>query len=296
MTVTSSPIVRIVEVGPRDGLQNISQWISTTTKLDLINRLVRCGLSTIELTSIVSHRAVPQMADATELLQDANVQNMLAKANIRLPVLVPNLRGLDIAHSYGVKEIAVFISATEGFSRANINCTCNEAIRRIGKVVAEARRLGIAVRGYVSCIFADPYDGPTEPSSVLIPVKELLAMGCYEVSLGDTLGTGDPDAVTVLLKYLQRHGIPMSSIAGHFHDTYNQALANAWAAYECGVRTLDSSLGGLGGCPFVPGARGNLATESLVASFEKAGIATGVNTEQLEEAVAWVRDVLKGGD
>ncbi|KAJ5192832.1 hydroxymethylglutaryl-CoA lyase mitochondrial [Penicillium cf. viridicatum] len=292
MAVTTPQFVRIVEVGPRDGLQNISEWIPTATKLNLINRLELSGLRTIELTSVVSHRAVPQMADATQLLQDAHVQKLLANSNFRLPVLVPNLRGLDIARAHGVKEIAVFISATEGFSQANINCTCAEAVRRVGKVVAEARRFGIAVRGYISCIFADPYDGPTKPSSVLGRVQDLLDMGCYEVSLGDTLGTGNPTAVRGLLEYLQHHGIPMTRIAGHFHDTYKKALANSWAAYECGVRTFDTSVGGLGGCPFVPEAGGNLATERLVASFENAGVTTGIKQEALEETAAWVRNAL----
>ncbi|KAJ5589679.1 hypothetical protein N7450_003651 [Penicillium hetheringtonii] len=284
MTITESPFVRIVEVGPRDGLQNLSQWIPTTTKLDLIHRLERSGLRTIELTSLVSHRAVPQMADATNLLQDLDVQAMLAKTNVRLPVLVPNLRGLRIAHANGVKEIAVFISATEGFSRANINCTCDEAIERGGKWLLKPGDWAL------TCV--DPYDGPTKPSSVLSCVRELLDMGCYEVSLGDTLGTGNPAAVRALLGYLKQHGIPMSGIAGHFHDTNNHALENAWAAYECGVRTLDSSIGGLGGCPFVPGAQGNVATEVLVASFEKAGIETGVNRKTLQETATWVRDVM----
>ncbi|KAJ6115933.1 hypothetical protein N7523_006350 [Penicillium sp. IBT 18751x] len=291
MTGQSLSSVRIVEVGPRDGLQNVPDSVPTSTKLELIHRLEGTGLSTIELTSVVSPRVIPQLADCRDVLRDERVKKMDGK-DLRLPVLVPNVKGLDIAIQHGVKDIAVFISATEGFSKANINCSVEQGIERARTVASLALKSNIAVRGYVSCIFADPYDGPTQPASVLRCVKELLDAGCYEVSLGDTLGIGSPSTVRSLLTYLLSNGIPREKLAGHFHDTYGQALANVWEAYNCGLQVFDSSIAGLGGCPFAPGAKGNLASEDLVYMFHNAGIETGVDLSKLVETGVWISDQL----
>ncbi|KAG2419755.1 hydroxymethylglutaryl-CoA lyase [Aspergillus terreus] len=284
--------VRIVEVGPRDGLQNIKDPVATSVKLELIRRLRESGLSTIELTSIVSPRAVPQLADCREVLGDQTIKQLQQHDGLRFPVLVPNPKGLDIALEYGVKEVAVFVSATEGFSKANINCSVGEGIERASRVAEKAIRNGVAVRGYVSCIFEDPFSGPTEPSAVLRCVKALLSMGCYEVSLGDTTGVGRPEAVRELLTYLVDNSIPVERLAGHFHDTYGHAAANAWEAYTCGIRVFDSSVAGLGGCPFAPGSKGNVATEDLVFMFHNAGVDTGVNLLKLMETGIWISRLL----
>ncbi|CAM1501356.1 Fc.00g105180.m01.CDS01 [Cosmosporella sp. VM-42] len=286
--------VRIVEVGPRDGLQNIAAAVPTVTKLELIERLQQAGLQNIEITSVVSPNAIPQLADCQQILSSSLIQKGLhTLSTVRLPVLIPNLKGLEIALQYGVKEIAVFVSATEGFSKANINCTIEEGMQRARQVAAAALAKGILVRGYVSCIFADPYDGPTSPSSVLRVTKGLLDAGCYEVSIGDTLGVGTVAEVRGLVKYLKQHSVDLSRIAGHFHDTYGQALANVWEAYQCGIRAFDSSVGGLGGCPFAPGAKGNLATEDVVYMFEKSGIETGLDLKKLVDTGAWISRKLR---
>ncbi|KAJ5344787.1 hypothetical protein N7452_002791 [Penicillium brevicompactum] len=283
-----APAIRIVEVGPRDGLQNISDAIPTSTKLELIRRLHQTGLNTIELTSVVSPKAIPQLADCREVLGNADINALLDDPQLRLPVLVPNEKGLEIARQHDVREIALFISATEGFSKANINCTVAQGIERNIKLAALAKASGIAVRGYVSCIFADPYDGPTPLSAVLHCAKSLLDAGCYEVSLGDTLGIGSPSNVNELINYLVSNGIPVEKLAGHFHDTYGQAVANVWEAFNNGIRVFDSSVAGLGGCPFAPGAKGNVASEDLVYMFHNAGISTGVNLPKLVETGVWI--------
>ncbi|OQD66143.1 hypothetical protein PENPOL_c005G05304 [Penicillium polonicum] len=289
------PEVRIVEVGPRDGLQNIRDTIPTSIKLDLIQRLQKAGLQTIELTSVVSPRAIPQLADCREVLRNPDIKALLSSSQLRLPVLVPNAKGLKIAIENGVREIAVFISATEGFSKANINCTVAQGIERAAQVASLAIRSQIAVRGYVSCIFTDPYDGPTPLSAVLRSVQSLLDAGCYEVSLGDTLGTGSPSNVRELINYLIGNGISPEKLAGHFHDTYGQAVANVWEAFNCGIRVFDSSVGGLGGCPFAPGAKGNVASEDLVYMFHNAGVSTGINLPKLVETGAWISKQLSKG-
>ncbi|CAI7667247.1 unnamed protein product [Penicillium bialowiezense] len=283
-----APAIRIVEVGPRDGLQNIRDAIPTSTKLELIQRLHKTGLNTIELTSVVSPKAIPQLSDCREVLGNADIKAFLNDPQLRLPVLVPNEKGLEIAKQHDVREIALFISATEGFSKANINCTVAQGIERNIKLAALARASGIAVRGYVSCIFADPYDGPTPLSAVLRCVKSLLDAGCYEVSLGDTLGIGSPSNVNELINYLVANGIPVEKLAGHFHDTYGQAVANVWEAFNNGIRVFDSSVAGLGGCPFAPGAKGNVASEDLVYMFHNAGISTGVDLPKLVETGVWI--------
>ncbi|KAE8315802.1 beta-lactamase/transpeptidase-like protein [Aspergillus transmontanensis] len=280
--------VRIVEVGPRDGLQNIKDHVPTSVKIELIQRLRGTGLRTIELTSVVSPRAVPQLSDCRDVLRTEDIKSLREEPNIRLPVLVPNMKGLDIALEYDVKEVAVFISATEGFSKANINCTVQEGLERARNIAEKATSRGLTVRGYVSCIFSDPFDGPTAPSAVLRCVRELLEMGCYEVSLGDTLGVGCPDKVRSLLTYLEEHDVSLELLAGHFHDTYGQAVANTWEAYNCGLRVFDSSISGLGGCPYAPGAKGNVATEDLVYMFHNAGIDTGLDMLKLVETGLWI--------
>ncbi|ETI26974.1 hypothetical protein G647_10073 [Cladophialophora carrionii CBS 160.54] len=285
--------VRIVEVGPRDGLQNIKTVIPTAKKLELISQLRQTGLKTIEITSVVSPRAIPQLADCRAVLADGVIKGMVQDDSLRVPVLVPNLKGLEAALENGVREVAVFVSATEGFSRANINATVDEGLARARHVTERATAAGVAVRGYVSCIFADPFDGPTPQTNVLKVVRELLDMGCYEVSLGDTLGVGTAADVKSLLDHLLEHGISSSQLAGHFHDTYGQAVGNVWQAYQCGLRVFDSSVAGLGGCPFAPGAKGNAATEDLVYLFEQAGLKTGVNLSELVEVGNWISAQLK---
>ncbi|KAH9235779.1 hypothetical protein K456DRAFT_1748405 [Colletotrichum gloeosporioides 23] len=255
--------VRIVEVGPRDGLQNVKSPIDTGNKLVLIERLRQAGLKNIEITSVVSPKAIPQLADCRQVLSSGLIGEWLrSSSDLRLPVLVPNTKGLQIALDHGVREVAVFVSATEGFSRANINCSVDEGIQRAHQVATKA----------VSAALFD--------------------MGCYEVSLGDTLGVGTAPDVRQLIEFLNRQGIDPSRLAGHFHETYGQALANVWKAYECGVRTFDSSVGGLGGCPFAPGAKGNVATEDVVYLFENAGVSTGVNLQKLAETGVWISKVL----
>ncbi|WQF87363.1 Putative pyruvate carboxyltransferase, enoyl-CoA hydratase/isomerase, aldolase-type TIM barrel [Colletotrichum destructivum] len=285
--------VRIVEVGPRDGLQNIKTAIDASTKLELIQRLQKAGLNRIELTSVVSPKAVPQLADCREILSASVIADWLrSRPSLHLPVLVPNIKGLRVALEHGVKEVSVFVSASEGFSRANLNCSVEEGVQRAREVAREAIASGVAVRGYVSCIFADPFDGPTPSSAVYRAVRDLINMGCYEVSLGDTVGVGTAPDVRRLVDYLKSHGIDPETLAGHFHDTYGQALANVWTAYECGLRTFDSSVGGLGGCPFAPGAKGNVATEDILYLFRQAGIDTGVDLEQVADIGVWISRVL----
>jgi hydroxymethylglutaryl-CoA lyase len=316
MTRSKVPEVRIVEVGPRDGLQSIKDAVPTEVKIELIQRLRRAGLRSIELTSVVSTRKVPQLADCQEILTNPAIKDLIQHSegnSLRLPVLTPNLKGLEIALSRGVKEVAVFISATEGFSEANINCSVEQGIKNARAVAQKAIEAGIAVRGYVychmhkqssrlliriyryvSCIFVDPYDGPTNPSSVLHCVQELLQMGCYEVSLGDTTGAGTPAKVATLIRYLEKNGIPLKRLAGHFHDTYGQAVANVLQAYICGIRVFDASVGGLGGCPFAPGAKGNVATEDVVLMFQNAGIQTGINLADLVATGNWINQQVRG--
>ncbi|KAE8373928.1 hypothetical protein BDV26DRAFT_284703 [Aspergillus bertholletiae] len=289
---TPSPSVRIVEVGPRDGLQNIPDLIATTKKIELVLRLEKAGLRTIELTSIVSPRKVPQLSDCRQVLQDSSVRQRLKNPRLRLPVLVPNIKGYDIALENGAKEVSVFVSATEGFSQANINCTVEQGIQRAQEVASTAAQAKVPVRGYVSCIFADPYDGPTSPAAVLHCVRALLDAGCYEISLGDTLGVGSPAKVHSLIEYLVNNGISTTKLAGHFHDTYGQAVANVWEAYKSGLRVFDSSVAGLGGCPFAPGAKGNVATEDLAYMFQDAGVETGIDIPRLVETGVWVSRLL----
>lgn len=262
--------------------------VSTETKIELISRLRKTGLTSIELTSIVSPKAVPQLSDAQLLLAAQPIQELLRDGNTRHPVLVPNMKGLQIAISQGVHEVAVFVSAREAFSRANINCSVIEGLDRARKVAERAIEAGMSVRGYVSCIFECPFEGTSTEDCVPAVVQELLDMGCYEVSLGDTSGVGTARDVSHLLEVLKAAKIPITTLAGHFHDTYGQATSNAWTAYQHGMRVFDSSVAGLGGCPYCPGAKGNAATEDLVYLFQRAGIETGIDLDALAEVGSWI--------
>lgn len=281
--------VKILEVGPRDGLQNISKQVPTPVKVELIQRLASAGLRNIEATSFVSPKWVPQLADGAEVM--AQIWPLTFERGIRTPVLAPNVKGLENAIKAGATEVCVFASATEAFSKKNQNCTVEEALDASEKVAKQALRHNAAVRGVVSCIFSDPYSGPTDPAQVLKVVKRFLDMGCHEVGLGDTLGVGTPKDTQTLLELLLK-GIPAEKLAGHFHDTYGQAVANVMRAYDMGIRSFDSSVAGLGGCPYAKGAKGNLATEDIVYTFDKSGIDTGIDLQKLSETGDWISQQL----
>jgi hydroxymethylglutaryl-CoA lyase len=275
--------VSVYEVGPRDGLQNEPGIVPLEVKLELIARLVGAGLKAVEVTSLVRPDTVPQLADAEQLLAA-----LPASSGVRHPALVPNLRGLDRALAAGAREIAVFASATESFAQRNLRGGREERTRRLVEVARRASGEGIAVRGYVSMCFGDPWEGAVDPAAVVAVVTELLGAGCAEVSLGDTIGVATPGAVRALLARLADAGVGAGVLAMHFHDTYGQALANALEALRCGVSTLDASAGGLGGCPFARSATGNLATEDLVFMLDGLGVATGVDLLQLVRTSLWL--------
>lgn len=278
--------VTMVEVGPRDGLQNESQTVSTEIKVQLIDRLSRAGLRVIEAGSFVSPKWVPQMADT------ASVLSRIARTpNASYPVLVPNMRGLDDARAAGVRDIAVFAAASETFSRKNINASIDESLARYADVCAAARTHTMTVRGYISCVLWCPYEGRIEPAAVLRVAQRLLAMGCYEVSLGETIGKGTPGEVQALITALAA-SLPREKLAVHFHDTYGQALANVFAALELGIATVDSSVAGLGGCPYAPGATGNVASEDVLYMLNGLSITTGVDLPRLVEAGRFISDHL----
>lgn len=279
--------VRIVEVSPRDGLQAEPKTLPTQTKLELIDRLADAGHTVIEATSFVNPKAVPQLADADELLR-----TLRRRAGVRYPVLVPNERGLDRAVSAGANEIAVFASASESYARKNLNRSRDEAIEGYRAVVRRAKDAALGVRGYLSMVIADPWDGPTDPRVVVESAQRLLEMGCDEISLGDTIGVGTPGEVRALLGALATAGIASDRIALHLHDTYGQALANALTAMELGITTFDASVGGIGGSPFAKMAAGNLATEDLVWMCRGLGIETGLDVAKLAEISAWMSDQL----
>jgi hydroxymethylglutaryl-CoA lyase len=267
--------VRIVEVGPRDGLQNEKTPVSVEGRIALIEALVAAGLRTVEVGAFVSPKAIPQMVGSDEVLRAVS-----RHTDGEFHVLVPNEKGYETARANGAKVIAVFGSASEGFSRANINCSVAESIERFKPVIARARADGIKVRGYVSCVLGCPYDGEIKPKAVVDVAKVLWDLGCYEVSLGDTIGVGTPKKARELLRAVAG-SVPMAHLAMHFHDTYGQALANLYAGMEEGARVIDSAAGGLGGCPYAPGATGNVATEDVVYMLEGMGIATGVDMAKL---------------
>jgi hydroxymethylglutaryl-CoA lyase len=273
-----SETVRIVEVGPRDGLQNEKTPVSVADRITFIEALVGAGLRTVEVGAFVSPKAIPQMVNSDQVLRGISHH-----AASEFHVLVPNERGYEAALAAGAKVIAVFASASEGFSRANINCSVAESIERFKPVVVRARADGIKVRGYVSCVLGCPYDGEVRPQAVVDVAKTLWQLGCYEVSLGDTIGVGTPLKARHLLRAVAG-SMPMANLAMHFHDTWGQALANLYAGMEEGARVIDSAAGGLGGCPYAPGATGNVATEDVVYLLEGIGIATGVDMPKLVAA------------
>jgi hydroxymethylglutaryl-CoA lyase len=270
--------VRIVEVGPRDGLQNEKTPVSVADRISFIEALVEAGLHTVEVGAFVSPKAIPQMVNSDQVLRGIDHHR-----SSEFHVLVPNEKGYDAARVAGAKVIAVFASASEGFSRANINCSVAESIERFKPVVDRARTDGIEVRGYISCVLGCPFDGEVKPQAVADVAKSLWDLGCYEISLGDTIGVGTPLKARHLLRAVSGV-VPMPHLAMHFHDTYGQALANLYAGMEEGARVIDSAAGGLGGCPFAPGATGNVATEDVVYMLEGMGIPTGVDMQKLVAA------------
>jgi hydroxymethylglutaryl-CoA lyase len=277
--------VRIVEVGPRDGLQNEAATVTPAQRVVFIKKLLAAGLSTIEAGSFVSPKWVPQMAGTAEVL------SALQGNPGRFMVLVPNERGLDDAIAAGAREIAIFAAASETFSQMNINCSIAESIERFRPVASRATERGIAVRGYISCVLGCPYEGPVSANAVVGVAQKLLALGAYEISLGDTIGVGTPGKARALVKAVANIA-PAEKIAVHFHDTYGQALANIYACLEEGVRVVDASAGGLGGCPYAKGATGNVATEDAVYMLNGLGMKTGVDLVRLLDAVRFISTVL----
>jgi isopropylmalate/homocitrate/citramalate synthase len=270
--------VRIVEVGPRDGLQNESTIVPLAAKVALIEALVEAGLKTVESGSFVSPKWVPQMADTAEVMAA-----ITRHAGVSYPVLVPNLKGLEGALAAGVDEIAVFGAASESFSRKNINCSIAESLERFRPVVEAALARNIRVRGYISCVLGCPYEGAVAPAAVAAVAEALFDMGCYEISLGDTIGTGTPLKAQAMIRAVAAV-VPVERLAIHFHDTWGQALANILACLELGVAVVDSAVAGLGGCPYAKGATGNVATEDVVYMLDGMGIATGVDLAKLAAA------------
>jgi hydroxymethylglutaryl-CoA lyase len=279
--------VRIVEVGPRDGLQNEPKLVPTAIKLQLISRLAACGLKTIEATSFVSPKWVPQMADHVEVLSHLDTSG-----GISYPVLTPNLKGYQAAHAAGATEVAIFGAASEAFSKKNINCSIDESIERFQDVMDAAKADGVRVRGYVSCVLGCPYEGQVDPNVVARTAKKLLDMGCYEISLGDTIGSGNPKTMWKMLEKVFTLVDHPAQIAVHCHDTFGMALPNILAALQMGVRVVDSSVSGLGGCPYAKGASGNVATEEVVHMMLGLGIDTGVDIEKLVEASTFISAAL----
>ncbi len=278
--------VKIVEVGPRDGLQNESVTVPAEVKVALVEKLADAGLSVIEAGAFVSPKWVPQMATSGEVFQQIE-----KRAGISYPMLVPNLKGLELAHAVGVQEIALFAAATETFSQKNTNCSIEQSIERFNAVIDRAQELNIKVRGYVSCVLGCPYEGEVSADTVLMITQKLFDKGCYEVSLGDTIGVGTAGQAQALVELLARH-VPVPQLAAHFHDTYGQALANIHAVMQCGINVIDSSVAGLGGCPYAKGATGNVATEDVVYMLHGMGIETGVDMDGLLDAGRFISEFL----
>lgn len=274
--------VRLVEVAPRDGLQNEKSEVPTAIKVELIERLADAGLPAVEATAFVSPKWVPQMADHAEVL--ARIRR---KPGVSYPVLTPNLKGFEAARAAGASEVAVFAAASEAFSRRNINCSIAESLERFRPVLEAAARHGIRVRGYVSCVAGCPYEGEVRPEKVAEVAGALYDMGCYEISLGDTIGVGTPGKIQRVIEACARR-VPIERLAGHYHDTYGQALANIYASMEVGVSIFDASVAGLGGCPYARGATGNVATEDVVYMLDGLGIETGVALAKLVEIGQWI--------
>ncbi|CRN08197.1 hydroxymethylglutaryl-CoA lyase [Pseudomonas sp. URMO17WK12:I10] len=278
--------VRLVEVGPRDGLQNEAQPIPVADKVRLVDDLTASGVAYIEVGSFVSPKWVPQMAGSAEVF--ASIEQ---RAGVTYAALAPNLRGFEDAVAAGVKEVAVFAAASEAFSQRNINCSISQSLERFEPIIEAARAQGVRVRGYVSCVLGCPYEGSVRAEQVLPVARALHQMGCYEVSLGDTIGTGTAGDVRRLFEVVAGH-IPRAQLAGHFHDTYGQALANVYASLLEGISIFDSSVAGLGGCPYAKGATGNVATEDVVYLLDGLGIETGIDLQRLIEAGQRISTVL----
>ncbi len=281
--------VEIFEVGPRDGLQNEKRLIPAAEKIGLIDCLSRAGFRRIEVASFVSPKWVPQMADGAEVL--AGISRV---PGVSYAALTPNMKGYDRARAAGADEVAIFGAASEGFSRANINATIAESLARFAPVAAAARADGVPVRGYVSCVTDCPYDGPTAPARVADVAEKLLAMGCYEISLGDTIGQGTPESVTAMLRAVL-DVVPATRLAGHYHDTGGRALENIEASLELGLRVFDAAVGGLGGCPYARGATGNVATEAVAARLERLGHGTGLDMDVIGQAAQMARAMRGAG-
>ncbi|QDI03197.1 hydroxymethylglutaryl-CoA lyase [Xanthomonas cerealis pv. cerealis] len=281
-----SDFVRLVEVGPRDGLQNEKAWVATADKLELIAQLSRTGLRSIEATSFVSPKWVPQLADAAEVYA-----GIVPAPGVDYPVLVPNLRGYARAAAVGVREVAVFTAASETFNRTNTNAGIDESLARFAPVLARAAADGVKVRGYVSTVLGCPYQGVVPLADVARVARQLHAMGCYEISLGDTIGVGTPAKARAMLRAVAAE-LPMAALAVHFHDTYGQALANIAACLEEGVRVVDAAVSGAGGCPYAKGASGNVASEDVVYLLHGNGVATGIDLPALAATGRWLADKL----
>lgn len=276
--------VTVYEVGPRDGLQNEKEVIPVADKIALIDYLSEAGFRWIEVTSFVSPKWVPQLADAAEVLA-----GIVRRPGVVYSALTPNLKGLEAALAARVDEVAIFASASETFSRKNINCSIAESFERFAPVMQAAKTAGVPVRGYVSCVVACPYEGRVAPEAVRLVAERLIALGCREVSLGDTIGAGTPETVSAMLEEVLQ-AVPARRLAGHFHDTGNRALANVETALRYGLRTFDSAVGGLGGCPYAPGAKGNVATGPLVELLDGRGFETGIDPEKLKRAEAFIKE------
>ncbi len=280
------PSVRIVEVGPRDGLQNEKTLVPTAAKIELVDRLSATGLQTIEATSFVSPRWVPQLADAAEVFSGID-----RRPGIAYPVLVPNLQGYERAREVGAEEVAVFTAASEAFNRKNTNAGIDESLQRFAPVLERAQADGVKVRGYVSTVLGCPYQGEVPLADVVRVARALHAMGCYEVSLGDTIGVGTPDKARAMLRAVAAE-VPMPALAVHFHDTWGQALANILACLEEGVAVVDSAVSGAGGCPYAKGASGNVASEDVVYMLHGMGIDTGIDLDRLADTGRWLAGLL----
>ncbi len=279
--------VSIVEVGPRDGLQNEKAHVSTLNKVELVHNLANAGLTRIETGSFVSPKWVPQMADSADVFARVKRKN-----HITYSALTPNMKGFEAAMQAGADEVAVFGAASESFSRRNINCSIEESLQRFEPVIEAANKAGVKVRGYVSCVLGCPYEGEISPKAVAKVSKTLLDMGCYEISLGDTIGTGTPVKTALMLDEVCKL-VPVTKLAAHFHDTYGQALANLTIALQHGVTTIDSAVAGLGGCPYAKGASGNVATEDVVYMLNGMGIKTGINLNKLLHAARGISKVIQ---
>ncbi|MDB4558970.1 hydroxymethylglutaryl-CoA lyase [Amylibacter sp.] len=273
----------VFEVGPRDGLQNEKVMISTTQKVELVDSLSDCGFRRIEVASFVSPKWVPQMADGAEVLAKIS-----RRADCRYAALTPNVRGFEGAVLAKADEIAIFASASEGFSQANINCSIAESIERFEDVVAAAKAVNLPVRGYISCVTDCPFDGPTSPTAVASVAAQLRDLGCYEISLGDTIGQGTPHSISEMLNAVLDE-VDAPKLAGHYHDTAGRALENIRASLDLGVRVFDASVGGLGGCPYAPGASGNVASEAVVALLHGAGFETGIDLDALRSVADFAK-------